>query len=120
MLLSSCSQATVQATPTTFPTGVLTPYHTVTSSPTSPISTVEVVIPVTPAPTPTPFLHTITNDDTMLGIAYQYGISLEELQAANPGVDPHFRSGGKTLVIPIGGEIADAMPVLTPVPVSWG
>jgi LysM repeat protein len=104
-LLSSCSQATIQVTPTILPTGMLTPYHTVTSSPISATSTIVVVIPVTPAPTATPFLHTITNDDTMLGIAYQYGITLEELQTANPGIDPHFLSVGKQLVIPIEGEI---------------
>ena len=119
MLLSSCSQATVQATPTNVPTGVLTPYHTVTSTPTSPVSTVEVAIPVTPAPTATPFLHTITNDDTMLGIAYQYGITLEELQAANPGVDPHYLSVGKQLIIPINGEIPEIIPTPTAMPVHY-
>jgi LysM repeat protein len=72
--------------------------------------------PVTPAPTATPFLHTITNDDTLLGIAFKYGISLEQLEAANPGVDPHFLTVGKTLVIPIEGE--DPAFQATPTPVG--
>jgi LysM repeat protein len=76
-----------------------------------------VTIPVTPAPTPTPFLHTVTNDDTMLGIAYKYGISLDELQAANPSVDPHYMSVGMQLIIPIGGEIPEVVPTPTAMPV---
>jgi hypothetical protein len=55
----------------------------------------------------------------MLGIAFQYGVSLEDLQAANPEVDPNFLSVGTQLVIPIGGEIPAAMPTPTPVPVEW-
>src|SRR4030065_422038 len=100
-LLSSCAQNTLQPTPVITPTGVLTPYHTPPPSPVIPTATLMVVRPVTPAPTPTPFLHTIGNDDTMLGIAYQYGISLEDLQAANPGVDQPFLSVGKQLVTPL-------------------
>lgn len=117
ILLSGCTQATVQATPTIIPTGLLTPYQTLTLKPITPTATIVVTIPVTPAPTPTPFLHTVTNDDTMLGIAYQYGISLEDLQAANPGVDPHFMSVGMQIIIPIGGEITEVLPTPTAMPV---
>jgi LysM repeat protein len=117
LFLSSCTQATVQATPTLYPTGLLTPYHTITPKPVTPTATIMVTIPVTPAPTPTPFLHTVTNDDTMLGIAYQYGISLEDLQAANPRVDPHYMSVGMQLIIPIGGEIPEVVPTPTAIPV---
>ena len=55
----------------------------------------------------------------MLGIAFQYGISLAELQAANPGVDPHFLSVGTQLIIPINGEISETIPTITPAPVEW-
>jgi len=55
----------------------------------------------------------------MLGIAFQYGLSLEDLKAANPGVDPRIMSVGLQLVIPIGGEIPETMPTATPVPVDW-
>lgn len=119
LLLSGCTQATNTATPTFNPTGVLTPYQTNTPTVVVPTTTVVAVIPMTPAPTPTPFLHTLTDDDTMLGIAYKYGITLEELQAANPGVDPHFLSVGKQLIIPINGEIPQVIPTATPVPVKW-
>lgn len=120
LLVSGCTQADTSVPTTTgaTPTGRLTPYRTVTPGAVTATATAVMVIPVTPAPTATPFMHTITNDDTMLGIAFKYGISLEELQAANPGVDPHFLSVGKQLVIPIGGEIPETLPTPTAVPVS--
>jgi hypothetical protein len=43
----------------------------------------------------------------MLGIAFLYGISLADLKAANPGVNPNFLSIGSQLIIPISGEIAE-------------
>lgn len=118
-LLSSCSQPTIQPTPTINPTGVLTPYHTITPSSVPVTTKAMVTIPVTPAPTPTPFTHTVIKGETMLGIAFQYGISLGDLQAANPTVDPHFLSVGTQLIIPMNGEIPESMPTLAPAPVEW-
>jgi LysM repeat protein len=118
-LLASCSQPTLQPTPTIKPTGVLTPYHTITPSPVISATRAMVTIVVTPAPTPTPYTHTVVKGETMLGIAFQYGIALADLQAANPSVDPHFLSVGTQLIIPINGEIAETIPTITPVPVEW-
>lgn len=106
--------------PTPGITGELTPYRTLTPTIPKPTATMLEIIPATPAPTSTPFLHTITNDDTMLGIAFKYGITLEELQAANPGVDSHYLSVGKQLIIPIDGEISQSIPTITPAPVDMG
>jgi hypothetical protein len=50
--------------------------------------------------------------DTMLGVALRYGITLEDLQAANPEVDPRFLSVDTSLVIPLG----DSIPVIVPTP----
>jgi LysM repeat protein len=119
LLISSCSQPTMLATPTLKPTGVLTPYLTRTPSPVVLATRAIVTIPITPAPTPTPYTHTVATGETMLGIAFQYGISLVELQAANPGVDPHFLSVGTQLIIPFNGEISETIPTITPVPVEW-
>lgn len=83
-----------------------------------PTATILVTIPVTPAPTSTPFLHTVTNDDTMLGLAFRYGIKLEDLKTANPDVNPNAMSIGMQLVIPIGGEIPEALSTPTAVPVQ--
>jgi LysM repeat protein len=118
LIFTSCSKVTVEATQTTMPTGLLTPYHTQTPKPIKPTPTVVVIIPETPAPTPTPYLYKVKNDDTMLGIAYQFGISLQDLQAANPTVDPHFIGPGLELIIPIGGEIPEILPTPTAYPLQ--
>ena len=54
----------------------------------------------------------------MLGIALRYGVCLEELQAANPGVDPGFLVIGQTLIIPLEGDAPAAIPLPTPLPVT--
>lgn len=121
-VLTSCSSGAGQGTPvitlTSLPTGILTPYHTPTSTIASATPTLKVAIPVTPSPTATPFLHTLTEDDTLLGIAFQYGVSLEDLQAANPGVDSHYLTVGNQIVIPIGGEITQTLATPTPIPIA--
>lgn len=55
----------------------------------------------------------------MLGIAFQYGISLEDLIAANTSVDPRMMSVGLELVIPLAGEMPETIPTSTPVAVAW-
>ena len=77
LFLSGCTQVTVRATSTIAPTGLLTPYHTFTPSPQRQTATMQVTIPVAPAPTPTPYLYTVKDNDTMLGIAFQFGVKLE-------------------------------------------
>lgn len=119
LLLTGCRQPTSQPTQTTTPTGLLTPYQTITPSPIPQNTEPAYTIAVTPAPSPTPFMHEVKKGETMLGIAFQYGVSLDDLKAANPGVDPQFLSVGKQIVIPIQGEIPIIIPTLTPVPVLW-
>ncbi len=54
----------------------------------------------------------------MLAIALRHGIDLEDLQAANPEVNPRLLSVGTVLVIPL-GEIIPAVPMTaTPIPVT--
>ena len=57
-----------------------------------------------PLPTPTPIFYTVVENDTMLGIAERYSLSLDELLAANPEVDPRAMSVGTELFIPSGDE----------------
>ena len=118
VILSSCTDVTPVITPTLLPSGAITPYQSQTPKPIKPTATILVEIPETPEPTPTPYLYTVKNDDTMLAIAYQFGISLEDLQAANPTVDPHFMAPGLQLVIPIGGEIRESLPTPTAYPLQ--
>jgi LysM repeat protein len=120
--LSSCTEATqgssgpVVSSPQ--PTGLLTLYHTVTPSPVHPTATIEVTIPITPTPSPTPFLYTVKGDDTMLSIAFKFGITLDELQAANPTVDPHYMGEGLQLVIPIKQSTPEVLETPTAVAVQ--
>ena len=80
----------------------ITPQPTNTFAPTS-------TVPPTPTPTPEPVTYTVTEKDDMFGVALRYGISLDELKAANPTVIPNMMSVGTVLIIPI-----------TPTPVSPG
>lgn len=103
MLVSGCSAGeakTKTITPLVTPQqGRLTPYisptATITSTPPDPSTATPL-----PSPTATPFTHTVKKGEDMSGIALQYGISLADLIAANPTVQPHFLSVGTVLVIP--------------------
>ncbi len=80
----------------------------------------------TPAPTPTPIIYVVQSGDTLLGIAIQYGVTLDALQRANAIADPRFLQAGQSLVIPTGDEAEGNLPVFeqqllptpTPVPVQ--
>jgi hypothetical protein len=122
LLLAACTHVSVQ--PTAVPTqpGRLTPYHTPTPSPTplptkpggSPVPTVTATVTVTS----TPFLHVLTNDDTLLGLALRYGVSLEAIKTANPELNPNYLTVGKSVVIPIQATAAPTeAPTPTPVAV---
>ena len=71
-----------------------------------------------PSPTPTPVVYSITEGDTLSGIAYQSGVKLKELLSANPGIDPNFLTIGMTITIPSIGEIISTIPNPTPIPVN--
>lgn len=121
LFLAACQEpsGTVEAlsasaTPTF--AGALTPYQTLTPFPTATRLQPPALPSLPAAPTPTPFTHQVVQGDTMLGIAFQYGVSLEDLMAANPGVDPRAMSIGLQLFIPLGGEISAVIPTTTPLP----
>ena len=76
-------------------------------------------LPVTPAPSPTPFTHVVVKGETMLGIALRYGVTLEALQAANPSIDPQFLSVDTALIVPLGDEIIAAAATPTSLTVEW-
>ena len=81
-------------TPTILPSPTLTPSLTPTDRPTfSPTSTL--------TPTPAPVTWVVEKGDELMGIAFYYGIPLEELMAANPSVTPNWLSVGTVLEIPV-------------------
>jgi len=54
----------------------------------------------------------------MLAIALRHGISLEELQAANPEVNPRLLSVGTALIIPLGDNVPPSPMTATPIPLN--
>ena len=121
MYLTGCGSHTPVPT-STQEALALTPYWTATpslkpppySSSASPVRT-RAAPSIPPPPTPTPFTYKVKQGDTMLGIAFRFGITLDELQAANPKVNPRILSVGAVLVIPM-GSVATASVVSTPTP----
>jgi LysM repeat protein len=74
----------------------------------------------TPAPTPTPVVHIVEPGETLLGIALQYGVTLNDLQQVNGVLRPETLQIGQPLIIPIGGGSspdAGGSTVLYPTPV---
>lgn len=57
-------------------------------------------VPPTPGPCPGGFQYVIRSGDTFYSIARRYGISVEALVAANPGVDPDRLRVGQVICVP--------------------
>ncbi len=90
-------------------------YRTLTPGPSATVA-VEQAEPA--IPTPTPLIYKVQQGDTMLGIAQQFGITLETLMAANPGIDPAAMPVGTALNIPSAPDDLSAEPTPTPVPLT--
>jgi LysM repeat protein len=69
-----------------------------------------------PTPVAIAARHTVTTGDTLWGIAVQYGLSLDALIAANPGINPDRIRPGDTVNIPVGGRPPSAAPKATATP----
>ncbi len=83
----------------------------------------------TPAPTPTPAVHIVQPGDTLLGIALQYNVTLEELYQVNGVLKPELLQIGQSIVIPVPGSVgkpagdnsgAVIAPTQPPLPVQSG
>ncbi len=59
----------------------------------------------TPAPTATPAVHIVQPGDTLLGIALQYNVTLEELYQVNGVLKPELLQIGQAIVIPVPGSV---------------
>jgi len=101
IILTACSNLPTE-TPVPLSTEIpLTPYHTETPLPSvTPTLTGQPTATPLPTATPTPQVYTIKANDTLITIAYAFGITVADLQTANPGVNPNMLSIGKTLIIP--------------------
>lgn len=104
--LAACSAV---LTPPPLPSPTPEPLTAVTRGLATPISQIQLTpIPptptFTPSPTPTPVVHIVQQGDTLLGIALEYGITLNALVNAN-GLDTgQFLRIGQSLIIPLDVE----------------
>ena len=75
-----------------------------------------------PSPTPTPRTHAVAQGEDMFGIAWRYGITLEDLMAANPEVDPNLLKIGAVLIVPASNLPipSSEAPTPTPIPLETG
>lgn len=121
LLLTACGSPAF--TPTylpTLPAGTLTPYRTSTPTATArPLTATP--LPAEPTLSPTPFIHVVRAGEVFSAIAARYGLTVEELKAANPNVILSPFLAGQELVIPGQGFTpTPEPPTPTPLPVDAG
>jgi len=121
-LFSSCFVVLTSCTPQRIDTIPLdsTPvgFATSTRNPISAMGTIQtpegVVVAETPLPSPTPFTYTVQSGDTISSIALKFGVSMDDLQAANPEISPNAMSVGQVLNIPSNPQNPSGEPTPTP------
>ncbi len=125
LMLAACGNAappSAAATPpkaTLTPAWTLTPYATPTAAAT-PTPLPSPTLPTASRPSPTPWVYTVAKGDTLLGIALRFGVSLQALEEANPGVNPQAMAVGTRLIIPVNAENPAGLPTPTPLPLVVG
>lgn len=109
LFLTACAP---QLTPSGSQSGDLVPYLTATQSP---LQTPEgLVVAETPLPSPTPFTYTVKSGDSFSSIALQFGVSMDDLQLANPEISPNAMSIGQVIKIPSNPDNPSGEPTPTP------
>ncbi len=98
----------------------LTPYIIASQSPAASTAVPYIATPSPlPSPSPTPRSHTVTAGQTFGTIATQYGISVDALIIANPGVNPNAIPLGTILIIPYVSTDETSENILpTPIPIQ--
>lgn len=96
----------------------LVPFFTSTSSAVSPTGTARTPeggpAAETPLPTPTPFTYTVQQGDTISSIALKFGVSIDDILAANPEISPNAMSVGLVINIPSNPRNPSGEPTPTP------
>jgi LysM repeat protein len=111
LLLTACSP---QRPPSTPPAVNLTPFLTSTGSPSQTPDIL--VVAETSLPTPTPFTYTVQQGDTISSIALDFGVSIDDLQAANPEISHNAMPVGQVIKIPSDSDNPSGEPTPTAVP----
>lgn len=108
--------AAPSATPFLEPTITLTPTATPPPTSTPTITPTPTVTPVPPtatplaSPTPAFLIYTIEPGDNFSFIAAEFGISIADLEAANPGVNSALLQIGQEIRIPVTGDVPTPTP----------
>lgn len=108
---TACAPKQKDSTPPPIP---LTSFLTSTSAP--PQTPAGLVPLTTPLPSPTPFAYTVQPGDTLSEIAEKFNVSLDDLQAANPGINANSVSVGQAINIPSNPENPSGEATPTPAP----
>lgn len=113
-LLVACTPSGTAAPTPVLPLN-LTAYATVTRAvnPTATLRATEI-----PLPTPTPFPYAIQSGDTLSTIAARFGLTLDALLAANPGIVAEALTVGQSINIPAGGGSTQGEALPTPAPLD--
>jgi len=114
-ILTACAHQPTESAP---PAVDLTPFVASTKSPLQTSGPIDLVTAETPLPSPTPFTYTVQTGDTISGIALKFGISIDDLQAANPEVSASAMSVGTVLKIPSNPDNPSGEPTPTAAPFS--
>jgi LysM repeat protein len=112
-LWTACAPQPIQSTPQL---DDLIPYLTATQLSLPPWGPEELVPLTTPLPSPTPFTYTVGQGETISSVALKFGVSIDDLQAANPEVLPNAMSVGQVLKIPSNPDNPSGEPTPTPAP----
>lgn len=114
--LSACSGQTQPPAPQPSLAVKLTPFQTMTSTPTI-TPTPEGLPANTPVPTltATPQTYEMKLNDTFYSVAEKFGVTVEELQAANPEVHHLYINIGTQLLIPAAKATPAATSAATPI-----
>jgi murein DD-endopeptidase MepM/ murein hydrolase activator NlpD len=122
-LMACGAVVTPQSTPGPSPTGTPLPGQSPRFGPTGTIPALPLADTATPTVSPTPIVYVVQRGDTLLGIAMEYGVSVEAIQRANGIEDPRFLRVGQELIIPTGEEETTGgpsggllLPTPTPIP----
>jgi LysM repeat protein len=123
MAVTACGKVvTPQPTVDTAPASTVLPPATPTLRSTATAPLTPPAATATPTVTPTPIIHVVQEGETLLSIAFDYGVNLQALQTVNGIENPQFLQVGQNLIIPTGEEETGVTPGLllpTPTPLPF-
>lgn len=121
VLVSACQPVSNSQTAGAFSNERLTPYFTATVTPTATATPANAPTATSqPTQTPTPQIYVLKGNETLWTIAAKSGLTLKEILAANPDVNPYSLTAGMKIVVPASsaasaaptGPTATALPVI--------